>query len=179
MRGQRMVETNVIRFCRYIALMALFLVSMAGCAGERTIRHTSSAVQYLYGHQEQAEAPASTVLSFPLRVGIAFAPDGKTAATACDDGLIRIYNTADGALLRTLQGHTEAVLALDFTPDGSRLATAASDLTLRLWDPVSGHSLLRLPLPARANRIRFSPDGARLAAALSDGQILILDATTR
>jgi WD40 repeat protein len=65
---------------------------------------------------------------------VAFSPDGKLLATAGkSDYAVRLWNTATGALVATLVGHTNAVQALAFSRDGRRLATGGDDQTIRLW----------------------------------------------
>ena len=63
-----------------------------------------------------------------------FSPDGVLVATAGDDGLARLWATDIGRLVRTLRGHTKAIVALAFSPDGNWLATASADTTARIWD---------------------------------------------
>lgn len=70
------------RTARVLGLLAAF-GALAGCSrswwGHRTeARYTSSVVEYLYPGQQRAESPAVPRLALPLRVGVAFVPDGKT-----------------------------------------------------------------------------------------------------
>jgi WD40 repeat protein len=70
--------------------------------------------------------------------GISFSPDGKTLATSCDDGTLRLWDTASGKERGQVAGHEgKAISACAFAPDGKHLWSAGRDNTLRLWDSVS------------------------------------------
>lgn len=64
---------------------------------------------------------------------LAFSPDGQLLATAGSDGIIYLWNAADGLFLRTLEGHRGSIRDLAFSPDGSLLASVSADGSLRLW----------------------------------------------
>ena len=36
--------------------------------------------------------------------------------------------------MRTLSGHTDAVLSAAYSPDGTQIVTASADQTARIWD---------------------------------------------
>ncbi|MFB4423001.1 WD40 repeat domain-containing protein [Streptomyces sp. QL37] len=59
--------------------------------------------------------------------------DGKYAVSGGEDGLIRLWETATGRLVRVLEGHTDSVSALAMTPDNRYLLSGSEDCTLRLW----------------------------------------------
>ncbi|GIW81812.1 MAG: hypothetical protein KatS3mg105_3619 [Gemmatales bacterium] len=63
---------------------------------------------------------------------VAFSPDAAYCATAGDDRVIRIWETATGELKYRLSGHSGAVTSIVFTPK-SQLLSAGRDNTLRLW----------------------------------------------
>jgi len=69
-----------------------------------------------------------------LLMHVAFSPDGRLLATASHDKTARLWNTATGACLRTLTGHTDVLNAVAFSPDGRLLATASRDKTARVWN---------------------------------------------
>jgi WD40 repeat protein len=65
---------------------------------------------------------------------VAFAPDGKTLAAECDDGVVRLWNTATGALVGHIQADAEFPSELAFAPDGKSLAMTAANATALIWD---------------------------------------------
>ena len=54
---------------------------------------------------------------------LAFAPDGRTLATASLDRTVRLWSVATGQEMLVLEGHTGPVRVLAFSPDGSMLAS--------------------------------------------------------
>jgi WD40 repeat protein len=63
---------------------------------------------------------------------MAYSHDGKQIAVACNDGGVRIYDTAKNRLMKTITVHRNAVSDLAFSPDGTKLATASLDNTFHV-----------------------------------------------
>ena len=63
---------------------------------------------------------------------VAFSPDGTVLASASADGSARLWDTASGALIRSLTGHAQWVSAVAFSLDGT-LAVGSYDKTIQLW----------------------------------------------
>ena len=59
-------------------------------------------------------------------------PDGLHVVTGSRDNTARVWRLADGALVRTLEGHTDYVKSVCVTPDGQRVVTGSSDKTARV-----------------------------------------------
>jgi WD40 repeat protein len=104
----------------------------------------------------------------PVKGGInsvAFAPDGRSFATASSNHIAEVWDAQTGTPQHQLQGHTDFVTSVAFSPDGSRIATSSADSTLRVWDARKGRELLTLGRNSGfINAVTFSPDGKRLVS---------------
>ncbi|MEL6554611.1 MAG: hypothetical protein AAFQ63_14255 [Cyanobacteria bacterium J06621_11] len=102
---------------------------------------------------------------------VQFSRDGDILATASEDGTAKLWNTADGRLLHTLEGHSEWwVYDVQFSRDGDTLATASGDGTAKLWSTADGKLLHTFEGHNNAvTAIQFSRDGDTLATASEDG----------
>ncbi len=100
-------------------------------------------------------------------LGLAYSMDG-ILATASRDHTVRLWRVADGAPLRTLEGHTAGVNSVAFSPDGATLASGSDDSTVRLWRVADGAPLRTLGHTAEVWSVAFSPDGATLASGSGD-----------
>jgi hypothetical protein len=143
----------------------------------RLLAVASSIGVYLYAAADLREVrflPTDSPVS-----SVAFSPDGQALASGSLDNTIRLWDAASGALLRTLEGHTDWVHSVAFSPDSRALASASWDNTIRLWDAASG--ALRRTLEGHTQpvwSVAFSPDGRLLASASDDRTIRLWDAAS-
>ena len=107
-----------------------------------------------------------TEFAHPATVySVAFEPKGDGLASACFDGIVRLYDSRSGKLRQEFKGHTAGALSIAFSPNGTMLASGGWDNTARLWNVSDGSPGLVLKTagayPVQA--LAFSPDGAHLA----------------
>jgi WD40 repeat protein len=121
---------------------------------------------------------------------VAFSSDNRWLASGGKDNVIKIWDLANGNVLRTLYGHTSNVNALAVSPDGTLLASGSGDInderdlgtftqggvvggsednTIRIWSVQTGRQLQILrghELPVAA--VAFSTDGRSLTSVGGD-----------
>jgi WD40 repeat protein/beta-lactamase regulating signal transducer with metallopeptidase domain len=107
---------------------------------------------------------------------VEFSPDGRSIATASNDGTARLWEAASGRPVHVLAGHESWVPAVAFSPDSRTLATGGYDRTVRLWDVASGKP--RDTWQGHTGGVRtvaFAPDGKTLASGAADNVVRVWD----
>lgn len=116
--------------------------------------------------------------------GVAFDPAGEHLATACADGMLRIWSMAGSEPIaemeRELKGHPGSVDDVRWSGAGDLIATSGGN-HIALWDAAQVLAARSNPQPVhrlaatsrRITAMDFSSDGAYLAWAADDGRLQV------
>ncbi len=83
-----------------------------------------------------------------------FSPDNKFVFTTSHDNSIKVWEFSTGRLVRTLNGHNDAVWYVEFSSDGKLLASYSHGTTI-VWKTGTGELLFKLK---EQRNPAFSPD---------------------
>ena len=103
---------------------------------------------------------------------------GHRIATACNNGTVRIYDSATGALRLSLNPLYPA-RAIRGSPDGSLLFCAHEGPSITVWDIQTGGLIHTFVLECKAEDIAISLKGGYLACRLLNGSVKIWDVASR
>ncbi len=135
-----------------------WLVSGGGDSVARLTR-SDGALQHKVTHQDWVE-------------GVAFGPDPTWYATASDDNIIRVINTATGTE-KFRMSHTHFAQKVIVSSDGQWIASTGYDHVVRIWDSISGSQVMEIPLDDNGSAISFNKDNSQIVAADESGNISI------
>jgi eukaryotic-like serine/threonine-protein kinase len=105
---------------------------------------------------------------------IALSADGKTLASANDDGKARLYDLPPRRGLkprRVLPANEGRCLALSFSHDGKLLVTGHDDRTIRIWKCADGSTVVPGHLRDPLHDVCFLPSGEGVLAADGVGTV--------
>ena len=100
-------------------------------------------------------------------------------ATGSEDGIIRLWDLAQGGLITTLEGHSHLVISLDWSKDGRLLASGSNDCTSIVWN-VSTRKCLTM-LKGHQDSVfgvTFNPQSQVIATGSHDETVKIWDIET-
>ena len=86
------------------------------------------------------------------------------------------FDPPGGALLRTMEGHSDLVRGVAVTPDGKMAVSGSSDNTLKVWDLGTGRALRTLEGHWDVvGGVAVTPDGKRAVSASFDETLKVWD----
>jgi WD40 repeat protein len=123
--------------------------------------------------------PAARVLedSRAMVNDLSISADGKLAAVAGGDSVVRLYDLDKGTF-RRLGSHNGEVMALAFSRAGQLLASGSADHTVRLWNVSTGEVRVLAGHTDTVSTVALSPDGRRVASGSFDGTVRVWDVGT-
>ena len=169
-----------------------------GTSGDKVIRIWNV---HSGGLQSTLKVPMGRWLNYDYRSlidSISYSPDGKTLASASEDGTIRLWGVESekprlitfeglrGAQASDpLQAYSMDGFVLAYSPDGKTLASSSrdnltKDTTIQLWDAFTCKHKATLTTEhfGTIYSIAFSPNGRILAGGDRDGKVYLWDATS-
>ncbi len=118
---------------------------------------------------QSSYSPVS-VLGFGTIYASVFSPDGKILAVGTGKAhAIHLIDTQTWGVMRTLDGHSEAVRALTFSPQGDLLVSGSNDRTVKVWSVRTGVLLREYTATSVILSVAFSPDAEHIAFSTGDG----------
>ena len=108
---------------------------------------------------------------------VAWSPDGKRLATACHDGILRVFDIEKNTTIKSINAHTTpappaAIYSVTWTADGKQLLSTSFDKSMKLWDATAG-TLVREFKPYTAKKFeKGHTDQVFCAAITKDGKLI-------
>jgi hypothetical protein len=167
--------TNLGEFKRWViaAEYAPDGATLATAGGESLLYRPGDVVVWKADGSRVGELAGHPTAVWAVRIS----KDGKLAATAGYDGLVKLWDYPARTLKSDLKKHKGWVRSLDFSPDGSKLATAGEDGTVIIWNTADGSEAKTISAhTGPATAVEFSPDGGTLATGGGDKLVKLWDA---
>lgn len=114
---------------------------------------------------------------------VAWSPDGKQLATACHDGILRVFDVEKNTTLKAINAHTQpqpsAIYAVVWSPDGKQILTTSFDQSMKLWDVAGGTMVREFKAFAEKTFVKGHSDQVFCATFTKDGKFLFSGSSDR
>lgn len=70
--------------------------------------------------------------------GVDFSPDGTRLVSGAADKFVKVWDLAEGKLVKSFEGHTHQVLGVSFRREGRTVASASADNNIKVWSLDTG-----------------------------------------
>jgi WD40 repeat protein/serine/threonine protein kinase len=110
---------------------------------------------------------------------VVISADGKLAASAGKDMIIRVWDIQGHRIINELAGHSDWVRSIGLTRDGRFLLSGSWDGTVRVWNIVSGKCVRVTDEKIKSiAKIAVNPQGRTVAIATAQGRVIFWDVLT-
>ena len=132
--------------------------------------------------EAKKEAPKEETIASHERwvTSLAYSADGSILATVGGASLqyrpgdVKLWDTSNGKLIASLEGHSSNVWSVAFSPDGKTLVSSGYDGKVILWSVDEKKSIATLEKhKGWCRAVAFHPEGSHFATAGEDGTVVI------
>ena len=112
-------------------------------------------------------------------MSLEFSRRGDLLASGGADRFLKVHAVADGAAVRSFEGHTGHVLGVAWQANGRRLASAGADGAIKVWDFTSGVQQRTIAVGKKeVTAVRFVGSGEELLAASGEPSLKLSNAAS-
>lgn len=100
---------------------------------------------------------------------VTLSADGMTGISGAADKSLKTWSVSDGVELKSLAGHTGAIVGLAMLADGT--VVSAGDTSVRVWTLATGQQARTFAAPAAVTAMSLSPDASQLVIAAANNSL--------
>ena len=149
------------------SILALLAVAVFAAIGWALFRHRDDSLATWRGHTGVVRS-------------LAHSHDGRSIASAADDGHIVVWDAVTGTKRHVISAHSKTIRSVAFSPDDRALASASDDGDVKIWDVETGTETVAFHDHTKAAEcVAFSGDGRYLMSGGADKLVRIWNVADR